>query len=305
MTFYFGACAGGVWKTTDGGTYWENVSDGFFETSAVGALAVAPSAPSVLYAGTGEACIRGNVSHGDGVYRSDDGGRTWTNVGLRDTRHIGRVRVHPRDADCVYVAALGHAWGPNRERGVFRSRDGGATLGARAVQERAGRRHRPVHRPAESARPARRRVAGAAHALGHDQRRPRFVALEVDRRRRHVDRHHAEPRLAARRPRTDRRRRLPGRWPPRLRLDRGRGRRALPIRRRRARPGSARARSPGSAAVPGTTCTSSPTRPTSTPCGSRTTRCGSRSTAARRSSRWRRRTATTTTSGSIRRDPAG
>jgi hypothetical protein len=121
-TFYFGACAGGVWKTTDGGTYWENVSDGFFEISAVGALAIAPSAPSVLYAGTGEACIRGNVSHGDGVYRSDDGGRTWTNVGLRDTRHIGRVRVHPRDADLVYVAALGHAWGPNRERGVFRSR---------------------------------------------------------------------------------------------------------------------------------------------------------------------------------------
>jgi photosystem II stability/assembly factor-like uncharacterized protein len=127
MTFYFGACAGGVWKTTDGGAYWENVSDGFFETSAVGALAVAPSDPNVIYAGTGEACIRGNVSHGDGVYRSRDGGRTWTNVGLRDTRHIGRVRVDPRDPDRVYVAALGHAWGPNRERGVFRSRDGGAT----------------------------------------------------------------------------------------------------------------------------------------------------------------------------------
>ncbi len=127
MTFYFGACAGGVWKTTDGGAYWENVSDGFFETAAVGALAVAPSEPSVVYAGTGEACIRGNVSHGDGVYRSSDGGRTWTNVGLRDTRHIGRVRVHPRDADLVYVAALGHAWGSNRERGVFRSKNGGAT----------------------------------------------------------------------------------------------------------------------------------------------------------------------------------
>src|SRR5262249_48999365 len=75
MIFYFGACAGGVWKTTDGGAYWENVSDGFFETSAIGALAVAPSQPHVVYAGTGEACIRGNVSHGDGVYRSDDGGR--------------------------------------------------------------------------------------------------------------------------------------------------------------------------------------------------------------------------------------
>ena len=127
MTFYFGACAGGVWRTVDGGTYWENVSDGFFETAAVGALAVAPSDPNVLYAGTGESCIRGNVSHGDGVYRSTDAGRTWTNRGLRDTRHIGRVRVHPRDPDLVYVAALGHAWGPNRERGVFRSRDGGVT----------------------------------------------------------------------------------------------------------------------------------------------------------------------------------
>src|SRR5512144_2552410 len=124
MTFYFGACAGGVWKTTDGGVYWENVSDGFFRTAAVGALAVSPSAPSVVYAGTGEACIRGNVSHGDGVYRSDDDGRTWRNLGLKDTRHIGRVRVHPTDPDTAYVAALGHAWGPNRERGVFRSRDG-------------------------------------------------------------------------------------------------------------------------------------------------------------------------------------
>jgi len=98
-TFYFGACAGGVWKSTDGGAYWENVSDGFFETAAIGALAVAPSDPNVIYAGTGEACIRGNVSHGDGVYRSVDAGRTWANVGLRDTRHIGRVRVHPRDPD--------------------------------------------------------------------------------------------------------------------------------------------------------------------------------------------------------------
>jgi photosystem II stability/assembly factor-like uncharacterized protein len=125
--FYFGACAGGVWKTTDGGAYWEPVSDGFFETAAVGAIAVAPSEPRVLYAGTGEACVRSNVSHGDGVYRSDDGGRSWTNVGLRDTRHIARVRVHPRDAATVYVAALGRAWGPNRDRGIFRSRDGGVT----------------------------------------------------------------------------------------------------------------------------------------------------------------------------------
>ncbi len=126
-TFYFGACAGGVWKTTNGGSHWENISDGQFGTAAVGALAVAEADPNVIYAGTGEATIRSNVSHGDGVYKSTDGGRTWRNVGLRDTRHIGAIVVHPRDPEVVYVAALGHAWGRNEERGVFRSTDGGAT----------------------------------------------------------------------------------------------------------------------------------------------------------------------------------
>ena len=123
--FYFGACAGGVWKTEDGGVYWENVSDGYFGTASVGAIAVSQSDPNVVYAGTGEACIRGNVSHGDGVYRSTDGGRTWRNVGLGDTRHVARVRIHPSDPDVAYVAALGHAFGPNDERGVFRTTDGG------------------------------------------------------------------------------------------------------------------------------------------------------------------------------------
>jgi len=124
--FYFGACAGGVWKSTDGGTYWENVSDGDFTTASVGAIAVAESDPNVIYAGTGEACIRVDVTHGDGVYRSNDGGATWMNLGLKDTRHISRVRVHPSNPDIVYVAALGHAFGPNKERGVFRSQNGGA-----------------------------------------------------------------------------------------------------------------------------------------------------------------------------------
>jgi photosystem II stability/assembly factor-like uncharacterized protein len=125
MTFYFGACAGGVWKTTDGGLTWLCVSDGYFTTAAVGALAVAPSDHRVIYAGTGEACIRNDVSHGDGVYKSTDAGKTWANLGLADTRHIGDIVVHPNDPDTVYVAALGHAWGRNRQRGVFRSRDGG------------------------------------------------------------------------------------------------------------------------------------------------------------------------------------
>ena len=126
-TFYFGACAGGIWKTSDGGIYWQNISDGFLKTAAVGAIAVSEADPNVIYAGMGEACIRGNVSHGDGVYRSTDTGKTWTHLGLEETRHISRVRVHPRDPDTVYVAALGHAYGHNKERGVFRSTDGGQT----------------------------------------------------------------------------------------------------------------------------------------------------------------------------------
>ncbi|HET7700182.1 MAG TPA: glycosyl hydrolase, partial [Candidatus Limnocylindria bacterium] len=126
-TFYFGSTGGGVWKTGDGGQYWENVSDGFFKRASVGAIAVAASDPNVIYVGMGESCIRGNVSHGDGVYRSTDAGKTWTHLGLERTRHIGKVRVHPTDPDTVYVAALGHAHGPNTERGVYRSRDGGRT----------------------------------------------------------------------------------------------------------------------------------------------------------------------------------
>ncbi len=126
-TFYFGAVAGGVWKTTDAGTYWRPVSDGFFTTASVGALAVAPSDANVVYAGTGETTIRIDVSHGDGVYRSTDAGRSWRNLGLRETRHIGKIRVHPDNPDVVWVAALGHAFGPNSERGVFKSDDGGVT----------------------------------------------------------------------------------------------------------------------------------------------------------------------------------
>src|SRR5262245_57517791 len=102
-TFYFGGCAGGVWKTTNSGSHWYNISDGFFKTAAVGALAVSDSDPNVIYAGTGETAIRSNVSHGDGVYKSTDGGHSWTNVGLKDTRHIGDIIIHPKDPEIVYV----------------------------------------------------------------------------------------------------------------------------------------------------------------------------------------------------------
>jgi photosystem II stability/assembly factor-like uncharacterized protein len=138
-TFYFGAVAGGVWKTTDAGAYWRCVSDGFLATASVGALAVAPSDSNVIYAGMGETTIRIDVSHGDGVYKSTDAGRSWANVGLRETRHIGKVRVHPENPDVVWVAALGHAFGPNPERGVFKSDDGGRTWRhVLAVSDKAG-----------------------------------------------------------------------------------------------------------------------------------------------------------------------
>ncbi len=127
MTFYMGACAGGLWKTTDGGQYWHNISDGYFNTAAIGALAVSASDPNVIYAGTGESTIRGNVSHGDGLYKSVDAGLSWQHVGLSETRHIGKIVIHPRDPDHVYVAAFGRAFGRNEERGVFRSLDGGAS----------------------------------------------------------------------------------------------------------------------------------------------------------------------------------
>ncbi len=126
-TFYFGACAGGVWKTTDAGTYWECVSDGYFKTSSVGALAVSQTDPNVIYAGMGESTIRTDVSHGDGVYKSTDAGRSWQQMGLEDTRHIGKIVIHPQNPDIVYVAAVGHAFGTNEERGVFRSVNGGET----------------------------------------------------------------------------------------------------------------------------------------------------------------------------------
>jgi photosystem II stability/assembly factor-like uncharacterized protein len=122
--YYAGYTGGGVWKTTNGGGSWTSLFDKQ-PVSSIGAIAVADSDPNVVYVGTGEACIRGNLSHGDGVYKSSDAGKSWSNVGLGDSRHIGDVLVHPKDPDRVFVAALGHVYGPNAERGVFRSRDGG------------------------------------------------------------------------------------------------------------------------------------------------------------------------------------
>src|SRR3989440_897053 len=128
MVFYFGGTGGGVWKTTDGGINWEPVSDGpVFGTGSVGAIGLSDSDANTIYVGMGESPIRGNVSHGDGVYKSTDGGKTWKHIGLEDTRQISRIRVNPKNPDIVYVAAQGHVWAPNQQRGVFRSKDGGKT----------------------------------------------------------------------------------------------------------------------------------------------------------------------------------
>ncbi len=125
-TWYFGGVAGGVWKSTNAGSTWQPVFDDQ-KIASVGAIAVASSDHNVIYVGTGEACPRGNITYGDGVYKSLDAGKTWQHLGLTDTRHIGAIAINPRNPDIVFVAALGHVFGPNDERGIYRSGDGGKT----------------------------------------------------------------------------------------------------------------------------------------------------------------------------------
>jgi photosystem II stability/assembly factor-like uncharacterized protein len=124
--FYFGAVAGGVWKTTDAGLTWLPLFE-HESVASIGAIAVDPRDPNVIYVGTGEPCLRGDISYGDGMYKSVDGGKTWTHIGLDDTRHIAKILIDPHDPNIIFVAALGHAYGPNEQRGVFRSMDGGKT----------------------------------------------------------------------------------------------------------------------------------------------------------------------------------
>lgn len=126
LLYYMGSTGGGIWRTQDGGQSWENISDGFFGGS-IGAIAVSEWDNNVIYVGGGEKTIRGNVSHGYGAWRSQDAGKTWESIGLADSRHISRIRIHPRNPDLVYASVMGHLFGPNDERGVFRSRDGGET----------------------------------------------------------------------------------------------------------------------------------------------------------------------------------
>ncbi len=127
LTYYFGGTGGGVWKTTDAGSNWTNVTDGYLGVGAIGAIAVADSDPNVIFVGTGSACPRGNISNGDGMYRSTDAGKTWAHVGLKEGGQIGRIRVHPTNPDVAWAAVLGNIFGPNEERGIYKTTDGGAT----------------------------------------------------------------------------------------------------------------------------------------------------------------------------------
>ncbi|MFM7487793.1 MAG: WD40/YVTN/BNR-like repeat-containing protein, partial [Cytophagales bacterium] len=124
--YYFGAVGGGVWRTNDAGQTWENLTDKYFG-GTVGAVAVAESDPNVIYVGEGEQTLRNNVSSGWGVWKSTDAGTSWKHIGLADSRHISRIRIHPKNPEVVYVAALGNLWKPNEMRGVYRSTDGGTT----------------------------------------------------------------------------------------------------------------------------------------------------------------------------------
>src|ERR1041384_4449857 len=125
-TFYFGSVGGGVWKTTNSGRTWTPIFDSA-SSASIGAIGVAPSNPNVIYVGTGEADMRDSIQFGDGMYKSTDAGATWTHIGLENTRQIGRVIVDPKNPNIVFVAALGHVYGANPDRGVYRTRDGGAT----------------------------------------------------------------------------------------------------------------------------------------------------------------------------------
>src|SRR5262249_23740599 len=135
-TFYFGSVGGGVWKSNNSGRTWAPIFDSP-PIGSIAAIAVSPSNPNIVYVGTGETDVRSQISYGNGMYKSTDAGKTWTQIGLEDTRQVGRILVDPKNPDVVFVAALGHVYGPNPDRGVYRSRDGGAS-GKKVFFKKAG-----------------------------------------------------------------------------------------------------------------------------------------------------------------------
>ena len=137
LEYYFGATGGGLWKTTDGGTNWRPVTDGKINSASVGAVAVCEADPDVVYIGTGETQIRGNIQQGDGVYKSTDGGTTWSTSGLAETQNISRIRIHPEDCNTVWAGAFGVHSMPNPERGVYKTTDGGESWERSSIETTA------------------------------------------------------------------------------------------------------------------------------------------------------------------------
>ena len=208
--FYAAANNGGVWKTTDAGRVWTPIFDDQ-PTGSIGALAVAPSRPDTLYVGSGEGLQRPDLSVGDGIYKSTDAGKTWVHLGLRDAQQIAALAVHPRDPERVYAAVLGHPYGPNAERGVFRSTDGGEDVGEGPLQGREHRRLGGDARPVEPGRRLRRAVGRAAGPVGERRMAgARERPLQEHGRRDHVEEAHERPAHVRRGPRAHRRLRLPG-----------------------------------------------------------------------------------------------
>ena len=196
-TVYVGGASGGVWKTVNGGASWEPVFDDQ-PVASIGALAVFQANPAIVWAGTGEGNLRNSVSAGNGVYRSVDAGRTWTHLGLDATEHISRIVLDPANPDVAWVAALGHAWGENPERGVFKTEDGGKTwTKVLYVDERTGAADLVID-PAQSAQALRRNVATPPLALVLPLRRPRLGPLHLAGRRPHLDPAHRGGRSAGR-----------------------------------------------------------------------------------------------------------
>ena len=265
LSYYFGGTGGGVFKTSDAGHNWTNVSDGFFGVGAVGAIAVAPSDVNVVYVGTGSTCPRGNISVGDGMYRSTDAGKTWTHVGLRHAGQIGAIAVHPDNPDVAYAAALGYIFGTNEDRGIFRTKDGGATWEkVFFLSDRTGF----VDIQMDPNNP-RILYAGALargeEALDHDFGERGRRHLSEQGWRRHLGQ--SGGRSADRNGREDGHRDLARELGPHLGARRGGRRRGrpLPLRRRAGRAGAASTTTPTCASAPGTTSTSTRIRRTKTP----------------------------------------
>ena len=296
-TYYFGSTGGGVWKTTDGGRSWKNVSDGYFGGS-IGAVAVSEWDPNVVYVGGGEKTVRGNVSHGDGVWKSTDAGKSWT---PRRARRLAPRAAPPHPPARPRPGLRRRPRPPLRPQRHARrlpQQERRQELGARPLRQRRRRRRRPRPRPGQPARPLRLDLAGAPPPLDARERRLRLRALEVHRRRRHLARAVTQARPAEGDAGDHRRQRLRRRPAERLRHRRGRRGRRLSLARRRRDAGPRPTSRATCGSAPGTTPASTPTPRTPTPSTSSTSSSTSPRTAARPSPPSAPRTATTTTCGS-------